>query len=149
MRMFPDIIIYSLVVAALYKMASVKKAVKSKGAAKTWVWWYRLMAKILITTIQVNLYCLIPASLGISTQFSWIVSITIFAINLYHHSHFLAATFDFTTFSHFPFWTGVRDQARYNRPRQPYTCLPGNFGVYIIYDLDDAICQLDGSRIFL
>ena len=34
-KMFPDIITYSLVVAALFKMASVKKAVKSKGAAKT------------------------------------------------------------------------------------------------------------------
>jgi len=36
----------------------------------------------------------------------------------------------------------VRDQARYNMPRQPYTCLPGNFGLVIVYDLDDAICQL-------
>jgi len=55
---------------ALFKMASVKKAVKSKGAAKKWLCWYRLMAKNLITTIQVNLCCLIPASLGISTKFT-------------------------------------------------------------------------------
>ena len=31
--------------AALFKMASVKKVVKSKGAAKKWLWWYRLMGK--------------------------------------------------------------------------------------------------------
>ena len=42
------------------KMFSVKKVVKSKGVAKKWLWWYRLMAKTLITTIQVNLCCLIP-----------------------------------------------------------------------------------------
>jgi len=52
-----------------------EKAVKSKGAAKKWLWWYRSMAKILITTIQVNLCCLIPTSLGISTRFTWIVVI--------------------------------------------------------------------------
>ena len=57
---------------ALFKMASVKK---SKGATKKWLWWYRLMAKILITIIQVILHCLIPASLGISTKFTWIVVI--------------------------------------------------------------------------
>ena len=85
--------------ATLFKMASMKKFVKSKGAAKIWLWWYRLMAKILITTIQVNLLCcFIIASQGISTKFTWIVVIKIFAINLYHHSHFLAAPF--TTFSH-------------------------------------------------
>ena len=33
----------------------------------------------------------------------------------------------------------VGNQARHNRPRQPYICLPG---LYIVYDLDDAICQL-------
>ena len=31
---------------ALFKMTSVKKVVKSKGAAKKWLWWYKLMAKI-------------------------------------------------------------------------------------------------------
>jgi len=75
-----------------------EKAMKSKGAAKKWLWWYRLVTKILITTIQVNLCCLILAPLGISTKFTWIVVIKIFAINLYHHRHFLAAPFDFTTF---------------------------------------------------
>jgi len=34
-------------------------------------------------------------------------------------------------------------------PRQLYTCLPGNFRLYIVYDLGDAIFQLDCSRIFL
>jgi len=38
----------------------------------------------LITAIQVKLYCLVPASLGISTKFARIVAIKIFAINLYH-----------------------------------------------------------------
>jgi len=55
---------------ALFKMASVKKVLKSKGAAKKWLQWYRL-----IKTIQVNLCCLIPASLRISTKFTWIVLI--------------------------------------------------------------------------
>jgi len=41
---------------------------------------------------------------------------------------------------------GVRDQARYNSPGKPYTCLPG---LYIVYDLDDAICRLNCTRIFL
>jgi len=35
-------------------MASVKKVVKLKGVAKNWLGWYRLMAKNLITKIQVN-----------------------------------------------------------------------------------------------
>ena len=58
------------------------------------------MAKILIATIQVNLCCLTPASLGINTNSPEFVVIKIFAINLYHHSHLLAAPFDFTTFFH-------------------------------------------------
>ena len=64
--------------AALFKMASVKKVVKSKGAAKKWLWPCRLMGKFLITTIQINLCCLILASPGISTKFTWIVVIKIF-----------------------------------------------------------------------
>jgi len=60
---------------ALFKMASVKTVVKSKGAAKKWLWWYRLMAKNLITTIQVDLCCFIPAILGITIKFIWIAFI--------------------------------------------------------------------------
>ena len=44
-------------------MASGKEAVKSKGAAKKWLRWYWLMAKILITTILVN-FMLIPSEAG-------------------------------------------------------------------------------------
>jgi len=77
--------------AALFKMASVKKVVKSKGVAKKWLCWYKLMAKILITTIQVNLCCLIPASLGISTKFTWIVVI-----------YFLPSTYIITVISWLP-----------------------------------------------
>jgi len=74
--------------AAPLKIASMKKAVKSKETAKKWLWWHRLMAKILIT-IQVNLYWfLVKLGWGYLT---WIVVIKIFAINLNHHSHFLAA----------------------------------------------------------
>ena len=40
-------------VSALFKIFSIKNVVKSKGAAKKWLWWYRLMAKTLIT-IQDN-----------------------------------------------------------------------------------------------
>ena len=64
-------------------------------------WWSKL-----ITIIQVNLYCLILTSLEISTKFTWIVVIKIFAINLYYHSHFLATPLISQLFSHWPFWTG-------------------------------------------
>jgi len=47
---------------ALFKMASVKKTVKSKGAVKKWPWWYKLIANIL--TIRVNLV-LIPSDAGV------------------------------------------------------------------------------------
>jgi len=36
-----------------------------------------------------------------------LIVIKIFAINLYHHSYLLATALDFTTFSHWPFWTGL------------------------------------------
>ena len=70
--------IYSLAVkkgAALFKMASVKKLWNQRGGQEMAVMVYSLMAKILITTIQVNLCCLIPASPGLSTKFTWIVVI--------------------------------------------------------------------------
>ena len=76
----------------------VWKNCEIKGAAKKWLWWYRLMAKILIATIQVNLHCLIPALLGISTKFTWIVVTKNFAINLYHYSHFLATLWFYNFF---------------------------------------------------
>ena len=47
---------------AVFKMA-VKKICKIKGTAKKWLCLYRLMAKNFIT-VQVDLCCLIPASLG-------------------------------------------------------------------------------------
>ena len=53
------------------------------------------MAVMLLITIQVNLV-LIPGMR--QHKLTWMVVIKIFAINLYHHSHFLAAPFDFTTF---------------------------------------------------
>ena len=63
------------------------------------------MAKNLIATILVN-FVLIPSIAGMKQhKLTWIV-IKIFAINLYHHSHFLAALFDFITFSHWLFWAG-------------------------------------------
>jgi len=56
------------------------------------------MANILITTIQVN-FVLIPSEAGMrQNKLTQIAVIKIFAINLYHHSHFLATPFDFTTF---------------------------------------------------
>ena len=80
------------------KWASVENVVKSKGVVKKWLWWYRLIAKILITAIQVNIV-LIPSEAGIRQhKLTWIVVNKIFAINLYHHSHFLTTPFDFTTF---------------------------------------------------
>ena len=51
-----------------------------------------------ITTIQVNLCCLILTSPGIRTKLTRIVVIKNFVINLYHHSDFLANPFDLTAF---------------------------------------------------
>jgi len=69
-------------------------------------WWARngcdgsLMAKCL-TAIQVN-FVLIPSEAGMRQhKFIWIVVIKNFALN-YHHSHFLAATLNFTTFLYTP-----------------------------------------------
>jgi len=59
----------------------------------------RLMAKFLITPIQVNLCCLLHYSLGFNT---WIVVIKKLQL-AYHHSHFLAATLDLTMTA--PFFT--------------------------------------------
>ena len=83
-------------------MASVKKVVKSKGAAKKWLWWYRLMAKILITTIQVN-FVLIPMKLGWGNT-NWPELLLL---------NFLPLTYTITAISwsplyisHRPFWSG-------------------------------------------
>ena len=57
----------------------------------------RLMVQILIVIIQVNLCCLLPASLGLGTKLTWIIAIK-FVPWTYHQSHFLAASLDFTTF---------------------------------------------------
>ena len=91
-RMIKVILIHSNVKkgVALFRNGQCEKSCEIKGAAKKWLWWYRLMARILITTIQDNL-C--PYPKGISTKFTWIVAIKIFAINLYYHSHFLATPF--------------------------------------------------------
>ena len=44
-------------------------------------------------------FVLIPSEAGMRQhKLTWIVVIKIFAINLYHHSYFLAAPFDPTTF---------------------------------------------------
>jgi len=58
-----------------------EKNVKSKVAAKNDCD-RRLIAKILISTIQANLCCLLHVSLGFGTKFTWIVVIKIFSINL-------------------------------------------------------------------
>jgi len=57
----------------------------------------RLIAKISIATIQVNL---MPNHSGMwrrQHKFTWIVVINFLPL-AYHHSHFLAATLDFTSF---------------------------------------------------
>ena len=53
----------------------------------------RLMVKILITTIQVNLVPLVSAPNSPELSLIKFLPLT------YHHSHFLAATLDFTSFS--------------------------------------------------
>ena len=64
-----------------------------EGAAKKW-----LTVKILIATIKINLWCLIPASLWISTKFIVIKFLP-------SSQPFLAHSF-FHIFSHWPFWMG-------------------------------------------
>jgi len=49
----------------------------------------------LITTIKVNLCCLLHISLGFGTKFTLLLKNFPLA---YHHSHFLATTLDFTSF---------------------------------------------------
>jgi len=63
------------------KKAIVKKDVKSKVAVKKWLD-DRLMAKILITTIQVNLVPNPSETWRRQHKFTWIVVIEIFAISL-------------------------------------------------------------------
>jgi len=59
--------------------------------------------KILITTIQVN-FVLNSSEAGMRQhKLTWIVVIKIFAINLYHHSHFLATPFDISQL--FSYWS--------------------------------------------
>ena len=65
----------------------------------------RSMAKF-IMTIQVKLWSLIPALLGIGTNIPELLLINFF-INFFHHSRFLAILLNFTTFSNRPFWTGL------------------------------------------
>jgi len=56
----------------------------------------RLMAQIiLIKIIQVNLCCLLPASLGLGTNE---LSLLKFMPSTYHHSIFLATSLDYATF---------------------------------------------------
>ena len=71
----------------------VKKDVKSKVAAKKYGCDGRLMVKILITTIQVNFVPIDQAAPN-----SPELSLLKFLPLTYHHSHFLAATLEFTSF---------------------------------------------------
>jgi len=77
--------------AALCKMASMKKVVKYRWRQPRNGCDGRSVTKSLMMTIQVDLCCLIPASLGISTKFMRIVVIKVLSLT-YHHSHFWAAT---------------------------------------------------------
>jgi len=78
------------------KNAVVKKDVKSKVAAKNGCDG-RVKAKILITTIQVNLV-LNRSETGKGNTNSPELSLLKFLPLAYHHSLFLAATLDFTSF---------------------------------------------------
>ena len=80
----------------MLKMASRKK---ERGQLRNGC---RLMAKNSKTSIQVN-FGLIPSEAGMRQhKLTCIVDNKIFAIYLYHHSHFLTAPFVFTTFFTLP-----------------------------------------------
>ena len=55
----------------------------------------RLIEKKLMTTIQVKFCCLPHISLGLGTELSLLKFLPLAS----HHSHFIAATLDFTCFS--------------------------------------------------
>ena len=75
---------------ALFKMVSVKKLWNQGGSQKMAGWWQNFNNN--------NSGCLIPASLGFSTKFTWIIVIKNFATSLYHHRQFLAAPLISPTF---------------------------------------------------
>ena len=77
-----------------------KKDVKSQVAAKNGCDG-RLMAKFLITIILVNLVPNPSGGGNINSPESLLLK---FLPLTYHHSYFLAATFDFTSFSPWLFW---------------------------------------------
>jgi len=72
----------------------VKKDVKSKVAAKKWLWWYANGKKILVTIIR---WISVAFSIGFGTKFTWIVITKFLAISL-HCIYFLPATLDFRSF---------------------------------------------------
>ena len=84
------------------------------------------MVKILITTIQVNL---VPLGLAPNSPE---LSLLKFLPLTYHHSHFLAATLDFTSFFTMaflgaaPFFTAWLFLIRYNFFLYLYTAKPAN-----------------------
>jgi len=78
------------------KKAIAKKDVKSKVAAKNG-WDGRLIAKILITPIQLNLCCLSTFHYDSAPNSPELLLLK-FLLLTYHHSHFLVTTLDFTFF---------------------------------------------------
>ena len=82
----------------------------SMAVTLLWVekWWYRLMTKILITTIQVN-FVLIPSEAGMRQhKLSWIVVINIFCYQSTPSQPFLDCPLSFQNFIH----TGHFEQDR-------------------------------------
>jgi len=85
---------------ALCKMAGMKMVVKYRWQPRNGC----DGRSNLITTIQVNLCCLIPASLGIGTKFTWIVIIKIFVTDLPsqpflgRHLYFISQLFSYQPF---------------------------------------------------
>jgi len=86
---------------AVKKCAAPRRPLWKKMWNPRWPRWQprngcdgKLMEKFLITTIQVNLCCLLHVSLGFGTKFTRIVVIKILPLT-YHHSHFLATALDF------------------------------------------------------
>jgi len=85
----------------MQKKAPQKKVVKSKVAAQKWLWWSD-NGKTFNSNNSGEFWCRFPVGGG-NTNSPKLLLLKILPLSD-HHSHFWAATFDFTTFFMLPFF---------------------------------------------